>query len=1059
MNKKASKLLVIFGSIFAGLYILFLLLPFILLPLLNTFSSKFAYEIEHLTGFKTEFTKFRIVTTPKLTVGAKLGNIQVFQPDGRLFLSGENFQFKMSLIPLLAKRIEADIISADSFNLNLVVKNDGHFLIEDLFKSDETSEAAPASENEAFSLPLGFKLSNHLPDFKLNSHKISFIENNTGKEYVISGSDTKITDFILNKKIKIQSKGNLVLDGFEAFDYDIKVLNRLMPDIDINDLLAADSSDTVSNQTNSVDFNILDAFKTIKNNGFKAALTADIKTSGTFEAPEFEGEIKADKISMLLLGKKLPDSDFNLLLNKNEFNLNSNLYSASDEVTIVNGLIKSGKSPKIDLTCKSNATIKNIFDILNVFAKIAGINDLQTLTGGGRLDINFNINSDLKKITSNGYFKLLNGFISYGLYDVRINDLVSDILLDNNTILINKLGLSVLSVPLNITGKITPDAKCDIKISTSSLPLKGLLISLGQAALLKDNTVNSGVVTVLLNIKENLTAPKITGNISLDNLNLKNIPSDIVLSLNPVNISVNSTKTGFEGTFKADNIKAVNPAVTVSAKTVTGTLNEKNITVDETLVLAGKNEITVSGQILDYLTEKIALDFKTSGKINSTLTGNLNPYKMTLDLKYLIPENAFIIIPGFDKSALNTKGSVNISGSMLNPLLKGQFNVSSVEIPEIPVTIKDMVLNLNGEILNGNMTIADFTSGGIKAQNIKSDYKMKGSDFYLDNMAGSAFDGTFNGDIVYNMSNTACDVKFSGKNMNALKAIEGAAGIKNALTGTLSFDADVNFKGVEYDDMMKTLKGKADFEILNGVLANLGSLKTLLNAQNIIQNSVLKTAANSAATLPAVQSASEFDYIKGSLTFSNSWANLNSIKMSGPSMAYYVTGKFHLLNGSANAVILGRLSQSVVGVLGGIGDLAVQKLTSLIPALGNLSSSLAKVMNETPEGVKTDEIPSLRSSETAYKDFRAVFNGGVESQASVKSFRWLNNIDTTALDTQATSVVPQLSDIKENAKADVQNAVSTAKTTVTQAKEELNQTKEQAKELFKSLLSVPKASE
>src|SRR5699024_5336805 len=112
-------------------------------------------------------------------------------------------------------------------------------------------------------------------DIRIKSHKITFIDYDTKKEYILSGGDTNIVDFIFNKKVKIESKGSLVLDKFSAFTYDTKVLNKIMPDIDINDLFVQDSSAN-GKKTNSKGslFNIIDVFNLIKANGLTLNLLA-----------------------------------------------------------------------------------------------------------------------------------------------------------------------------------------------------------------------------------------------------------------------------------------------------------------------------------------------------------------------------------------------------------------------------------------------------------------------------------------------------------------------------------------------------------------------------------------------------------------------------------------------------------------------------------------------------------------------------------------------------------------------------------------------------------------
>ena len=1055
MNKKFLYWLI---GIFGGAYALFLLLPLMLIPLCDSLNGKVSAEIEKASGFKTQFKEFRIITTPKLTAGAKLGNIKVYTPDNKLLLDGNNFKVKFSLLKLLTGHVKVDVISADRLNADLYVKNDGHFAIEDYFISDE-KKSNDNNEEAEFELPFGLKFSNKLPDIRLKEYNIAFIDFQ-GKKYLLSGLNTNVTDFIFNKKVKFSSKGKLVLDGFEAFNYDVKILNKIMPEADLNEFLDNPSQNEENKPAQSVNFNIIDAFRVIKNNALTANLNADIQTAGTIETPELYGKIDLNKVSMLASGKKLPESHLNIILEKDKYKIDSNLFTAQNEKTNIKGLVKTGKNTNIDLTCTSNATLKSVFEIANTFAKIAGIKDFETLSANGQLDVNFNIKSNLKKLTSNGHLKLISGFVSYGLYGVKIENLISDIKLDNNNLLINKLGFSTMGIPFNVTGKIQPDASCNIKVQTNNLPIKGLLISLGQASLLKENPISSGVVSLLVNVTDKLTAPKIEGNVNISNLNLKNIPSDIALNIPLASVKLNTTKTGFSGVINSSDIKAVNPALTVIAYSPSADINEKTISIKDTKVNAGKNNFTLSGLINDYMSNKIGLNFITKGQLNSTLLGNIDPYKMLLDLKYSIPNSSIIVIPGFDKSKITARGALNITGAMANPILKGSFDVPSIEIPEVPVTMKNAHADLNGSILNGSATVGEFATGGIAAKDIKTDFKLKGNDFYLNNLAGSAFNGSFNGDIIYNLANTKCDVKFKGKDMDAMKAIEGAAGIKNALSGNLAFNADINFKGVDYNDMMKTLKGSADFEIKNGYLANLGKFDKFLFAQNLTKYAVLKAAGQSFSDSNISKNASKFDYIKGKLTFLNAYVNLLPIELSGPSMAYYITGNYQLLNGTTNVTVLGRISQSVVSTLGNLGSLATSKIVSSVPGLGVLTSTIAKSINESPKNVDVSKIPSLSSGSTQYKDFKVLFSGGIEATSSVKSFKWINDVDTSELDTS-------LQDVTEKAKA-VKEQINQTKNTINAAvknvksitKEDVkNQAKEQGKALLKSILTVPSTSD
>ena len=1052
MNKNILKnIFLTLGGIFLLIYILFLLVPFMLIPILDNTSYKVSEEIKKTTGLSADFDKFRIVTTPKLTVGIKLNGAKIFEPDGSIFLQASNFQIKASLIPLLVKKIELDLIKADDITLNLKVKPDGNFTILDNFASDNKN----VSDNNQtkLTIPFDLKLSNKMPDIRIKSHNITFIDQKTDKKYVFKGSNSNITDFVFNKKIKIESEGKIVLDGFQALDYELEIFNHIMPETEFSDfLLSLNSPNNNNNQTEINNFNIIKCFEFIKDKKISLETDANLNIKGNLQNPEILGEVSLEKISMLLNGKLLPQSNIELEFKKNGVEIESDIYTNENENTKLEGIISS---KKLNLKCKSNACLDNIFEIIKQFLNAFNINEYNALKISGKLDADFDINSDYKKINSNGKLKLSSGSVKWTVYDVKIDNLIADILLNNNTVLINKLGFSAFSVPFNIKGKITNDAKLDINVLTEKLSIKNLLISLGQLAILNDNQIYSGLVSINVKIKGELLSPFVDAKVDVLNLKLKNIPSDILLSLNPLNITVNTNKKGYSGNFKANNFKLDNPAFQFFIQNANGTIDENEIKLQKTKANFGKNEFYLQGAVSDYLKEKILLNFTSEGKLNANLTGYINPYKMLLGLNFSVLDNSELIIPNFDKSKVLVNGSTSIQGSLINPILKGRFICSNISIPEIPLKMTDSIFSLDGVILNGSATVKELVSGGISANDVSFDFKLLGDNFYLNNLKGSTFGGEFSGSVIYNLKNTFCKLILKGASLNALKAIEGAMGIKNALTGTLSFNADLNVKGIEYIDMMKSLTGKADFEVKNGVLANLGGLKTLLYAQNIVNNVILKQAADKVSTLAIVQQTSEFNYIKGDLAFSGGFAKFNNILMQGPKMAYYITGKYNLISYSTDAVVLGRISSDVVSVLGNIGNLATSKIVSILPGLGNLTSSIAKMMNESPKNVDISKIPSLSSENASSKEFKAVFKGDVNSKNPVKSFKWLNDVDTSKIEENQSTSNPSL--VKENIKQNIDTAVDNVKsnfnTTIQTGKENFNNAKEQAKQLFNSFLN------
>ncbi|MBQ7764403.1 AsmA family protein [bacterium] len=1036
------------GIVIAGalgaVYVLFLILPFIISPIANNYIPMVNDEIKKATGLNSRIENFRIVTTPKLTVGAKLGKFAILTPQDKEIFEAENFSVKMSLLPLLAKKIEIDLFQVDNIELKLGINKDGSFEIEKFIPTQtgsNTSQKEQTAEAPAnLSLPFGLRLSNHLPDIKIGKYDIEFIDLSTGKKYEIEGDKTEITDLILNKSVKVLASGKAKLADREQFKYNIKINNKIMPDLDLHELvfnpIGVNEEEKNKQQASNFEINILDIFKGIYNNKITANLDADL----TITKDGNSGCINADNLSIV----DLPSSSANLKFKGHKIDIDSSLYTAQNEVSTINGFIQTGKKTNLDLNFKSQVQLNNIIHILNAIAMTFNIKDLQTLSANGKFDADFNIKSDLKTINSNGYFNIPNANIYYGLYKIGIDNINADVQLANNNIDIKNIGFSILNQPLKFYGLIKQDATADLHLVAENLSLKGLLVACGQAVLLKENPINSGTVSLKADIVGKLDKIKPTAKVVLNNIDIKNIPSNTTLKLPKTNIDIVADGQSFSGIATSENIKIINPAAGVIIPKISANIKPEEIEITQTPVKVEKINFNVSGKIKNYLTEKIALDFVTTGDIKAKLTGDMNVIKQTLNLIFATTSDSTIIVPMFDKSKMTFNGNIAITGNMINPILSGIINVPTLSIPEIPVIIDNLTAKLNGPILKGHATVGKFASGGIVAENCATDFSMKGVKFYLNNLKGTAFDGKINGNIIYNMSDFNTKVDFHGSGMNAEKAVAGAVGISNALSGTLGFDTNLTLKVVDYEDMIRSMRGKLNFKVENGSFGNIGRLENLFNASNIIGNALLKTTIATISNLSAVKNTAKYDYITGDMTFSNGWANISSIKSSGQTLAYFVYGKLHLINMSTNVTVLGRLDQSVVSLLGPVGELSADKLLSAIPKFGTLTASIANALTTNPKGERISEIPALSNGSENYKDFKVIFNGGLESSSSMKSFKWLTNVDTSALEPQQ-NMVETIKSLKTTVGDDVKNVVDTVKN----QKEALKNTADELKNLFK----------
>lgn len=1163
MNKKFLKAAAISATgIVGGLYVLFLAAPFFVNGFLNSHSAEIVKALEEASGgYKIELSEMKVLTTPKLTAGFKLGNAKVTLPNRHELLSADNFEIKMSLLPILLRRIELDKISVENVKITLEVLNGGRFMIEDFIPKSEPKEGEPV---QAQGLPFGLKLSNRLPNIYMQNYDIEFIDVSNSKKYTLDGGKFNITDFIVNKKFKLNADGKMVFDGEKQFTYDIKFKNYIMPDVDLNDLVFAqtpaeepslDENGVVGKcgvQNSMLPFDVIEIFEAIHKNQLKANLNADVKTYGTLEDINYDGKILLDGMSVALDGKSLPESSMNLELKGKETKVISVFYTSNDknESTVITGDIKTGKNLKYGLHFISNAKFNNIINLLDSLAKSFGIYDLETLSATGNLDANFWIIGDAKKVKSSGYFKIPSATLKYTLYNILIDKINAEVSFEDNNVDVKNVSFSILNQPLVLNGTISSEAVSDLHLKADKLPLKGLVAAAGQVALLKENNFNSGTLSMDASLKGKLSNPKPAINLSIDNVNIKNIPSSTTLSLESSKVDITTDGKTFKGIVNAANANIINPMAKIKAPEAKITIGEKDINIDNAYILLNNSRINIAGKITDFMAKNLSMDITAKGNLissdlknmlpadfkpfvggtkgtlplNIRITGNAkeqdiafnltansenyfsifdidllkgknttikskikfandtlkfsdsgifagtNPVVMfdgtisglsktqKLALNVSIPKMMSMPIPGMGSSSIvKVKGDITAGGTALNPTLKGNVSVPSLKIPAMLLAMDDMNITLNGALANGKAVLKKVASGGIVAENLSSDFTFnpKTNVFTLKNISGTAFSGKINGNVSYNVMSGKIGVDMSGVGLNAITAIEGAAGIKNALSGTLGFDVRVTTSGATDVDMIKNLKGDMSFKIADGAFGSIGRIENLIAANNVMANVIMKAAVATISTIPVIKNSANFKYIKGVMSFNNGWANITSIKSSGSSIAYYITGKYNILNGSANLIILGRLGSDVVAVLGPVGELSVNKLTSYLPRFGAATASIINTMTSDPKNEKTSEIPQLSSGNEVYKDFKVTINGGIESKSSVKSFKWLSNPDMSAI--EAPSLKEQIETSREQIKTNIENKIDAAKTIREQSrqdfKEQVQNVKDsvdEIKNLFKS---------
>ena len=1128
---------------------------------LNKYEPQIKKAVFDSTGFIVNTEGIKLSTGWNFSAGLKADRIDILYPNNEKFFQLKNADVKLSLIPLLAKNIIVDSVSADSIILRMKIEKDGSFYIEQFLKKDENKENAEEASTE---LPLGLKFSDIMPVINVKKYSISLVDSQTNKFYTLTGDTFKISNFVLNDKIKISAIGKILLDKEEHINYDINLFSKVMPTFE-------NTGETTSSQEK---IDILYYVKALKTINLMANIKADLKLTGDIDDIKTDGTLDITGLSLKVKGSQLPQSYIKTAFSGNKISIDSNLNTSKTENINVHGYYKYGKNQYIDLTTKSDRiSLSNMFDIVSSFLPIFGMNDIKGISANGTLRANFNIQSDFKKINSNGYLKVDNANIFYNLFNIAVKNINSDIDFSRNQIDIRKASAYVNGAPISLTGAINTNAYANLNLKADRLSLKGLMATFGMLNVLKDNNINSGIVTIDGKLKGNLSKTKPQINVLLENINLYNKPMKIGVVLTKGSSDITFTKDNkIDGKVLVTGLRIKSPDFgNYSLPSTKLTFDNKNFYIQPSAIFFNNSKINFKGKVSNYADKKnnnvdievygliLARDLKSivpkefrkdisaSGKIPMILKvkGNLNTQTITAQalanatnyisygtvnsllnkttllnasmhlsnnnlkindislnalntnrgltenfnsnlsgstkiasvtggisnlqnkfpyinsLKVSMPNSLIISIPSLKGSKLQIIGNLNVHGSTKNPSIAGQISIPRATFPSLKTNVKNLNVNVNKSTINAScpyLTVSDsnmgfstvidnnfnkgiriksmnldaqkinldtllvalsnlpqnsvgqgtdlgvtlangkgkialFSLGGLKASDVTSNFSISDNTLKLTNIVGYSYGGKIAGNASYNIVFGNLKLDMQGRGLSSEPALRDFTGIGNLINGAMDFDANnIRLIAGTETQMMQSLRGNTTFIISNGQMGTLGKLENLLYAQNILGNNLLKNSLGSISKAVSIKKTGDFKYIKGKISFSSGWANINTFKTSGPAMSLYLTGNYNLLNNNIRATMLGRLSNDVVEVLGPVGEFSFNKLLSYMPKFGSITAGMVNQITTNPYGENVSMLPDLTPKQSgATKEFKVILNGNIESTKAIKSFKWLSN--------------------------------------------------------------------
>ncbi len=425
---------------------------------------------------------------------------------------------------------------------------------------------------------------------------------------------------------------------------------------------------------------------------------------------------------------------------------------------------------------------------------------------------------------------------------------------------------------------------------------------------------------------------------ALDNLNL-NVLSNLV-----INSSFSNPK--ITGTVDVSNLLYDKSGVNIPSGKVT--LKKDFITIESPLVKIGSS------------------DFAGTGKINNEFSSGVT----------------------IDNILLN---STNLDTDELTTLLNKSYTPKVTGAPTAG-------LNNKVNIKNGKITAKNITAQKFKLKNMNFDFKLNDNIFSTNNFNAQFADGVIEAEIEHNLKNTKTNFDGTFKAMDFKKATEPIVGAGSFVkSGNLTAIAKLDFLGTTQEQQLRTLNGQISFNITNGQLSQYASLENFLHASNLLSQGLMNLNLNNVISAITNKDTGEFEKLQGSISLSNGWANINDFISVGKDMSLYASGKYNILTTNTDLKLLGRISSSVVQVLGPLGSFSINKAISKINPKGlEIIDNIKSMALNSPffASAKSEEIkhiPELseQNENELTKDFQVIINGPIARASSIKSFKWV----------------------------------------------------------------------
>ena len=581
---------------------------------LNKFKPEVQKIAKEQAKLSVDFENAKIITTPLLGAGVKADNISVKLPDESVLFSADSFKTRISLPSLFLLTVKVSCLEVNKPFINLEIVDNENFkiikLAEKLInteKEQKIEEVKQTAEGFQFD-PAWIRIK--IPRVKLNNYKI-LVNDLSSKHYLELKGEELTLGYFNGKSAKIKTYAELFSDTNKNITANINI-DTFLPEF-------GTELDEEDDPAQRVDIPFINPVTMYRNYDLKADLDTKLRVRSHRDEITSYGHFNIDGITLKVGNLKLPQSYLHAKTFGTNIDLDTNIYPVQGQNIQLLGKLNYGKHPKINMDIKTDVIKFNDLVILSrAFLDSLHIkNELGQVKAEGSISSNCHINTNFKKLRSNGSIIIKDGGISIRNLGKVLSDANVNIKLDNNVLDIRNSSILISNSPINIDGKINEKSVADINIKADKIPLPILFKAFAPENLRNTYNFRSGDATFELGLKGKLKEAVAGLKFGLDNLNISD--SNLVISNKKLNGEFFIDRKDIKGKTENSGFTILMPKTNskISVPMFDMEVAENNIVIKEnSVILNDKTDIKYSGEIIDYNKLK-SIKFLAQGNVNT----------------------------------------------------------------------------------------------------------------------------------------------------------------------------------------------------------------------------------------------------------------------------------------------------------------------------------------------------------------------------------------------------------------------------------------------------------